>query len=251
MPNRSFQSRAPRHGFTLIEVLVVVAIIALLITILLPSLTRARYQAQATVCLGNLRQLGIGVIAYANTFNEYIPPVDPAQKDVGPKDTQVGPDWNYQVGSDDMSVYYPKYGPTLKLWECPAARNVMRNRDDLKLTYDQQPGYLGGESPRFGSAYEYNPWQYNVVVQTTSWPEYTMSTKPGFQYLRFHRAKRASSMCIVHDNDNSGRNWYPDGNDPHGIMDGGNMLYADGHAKWVRAKDWAKSTDGGRNVVRR
>lgn len=245
MPNRSFYSHASRRGFTLIEVLVVVAIIALLITILLPSLTRARYQAQSTVCLGNLRQLGISVVAYANTFNEYIPPVDPAQKDVGPKDTQVGPDWNYQVGSDDMRVYYPKFGPTLKLWECPAARNVVKIRDDLANTYGDS------DVPRIGSAYEYNPWLYNVVVQTTSWPEYAMSAKPQFQYLRFHRAKRASSMCIVHDNDNAGRNWYPDGNDSHAIMDGGNMLYADGHAKWVRAKDWAKQTDGGRNVVRR
>lgn len=51
-------------AFTLIELLVVVAIIALLISILLPSLNRAREQTKALVCLSNLRSLGQALIAY-------------------------------------------------------------------------------------------------------------------------------------------------------------------------------------------
>ncbi|MDM8006908.1 MAG: type II secretion system protein [Phycisphaerae bacterium] len=51
-----------RAGFTLIEVLVVVAIIALLVAILLPSLSRARKEVQATVCASNMRQGIQGVV---------------------------------------------------------------------------------------------------------------------------------------------------------------------------------------------
>jgi prepilin-type N-terminal cleavage/methylation domain-containing protein/prepilin-type processing-associated H-X9-DG protein len=54
-------NRRGRPAFTLIEILVVVAIIALLIAILLPALTNARNQAQATVCLSNLKEVMHGV----------------------------------------------------------------------------------------------------------------------------------------------------------------------------------------------
>lgn len=52
------------RGFSLIELLVVVAIIALLIAILVPSLSRARDQAKTAGCLSNLRQVGVGVEMY-------------------------------------------------------------------------------------------------------------------------------------------------------------------------------------------
>ena len=57
--------RRLRQAFTLIEVLVVVAIIALLISILLPSLNKARQQAKTTVCDSNLHQIGVGLFMYA------------------------------------------------------------------------------------------------------------------------------------------------------------------------------------------
>ncbi len=63
-PERLVSARA--RGFTLIEVLVVVAIIALLVSILIPSLAAAREQARSARCLANLKALGVASTAYIN-----------------------------------------------------------------------------------------------------------------------------------------------------------------------------------------
>jgi prepilin-type N-terminal cleavage/methylation domain-containing protein/prepilin-type processing-associated H-X9-DG protein len=62
-----------RRGFTLVELLVVIGIIALLIGILLPTLGRAKEQANRTVCLANLRQLGVAMNMYTQANNGYLP----------------------------------------------------------------------------------------------------------------------------------------------------------------------------------
>ncbi len=67
-----------RVAFTLIELLVVVAIIALLLSILLPAFGRAREQSKGIKCLTNLKALGQGVIAYAGEEKRLPGPVHPA-----------------------------------------------------------------------------------------------------------------------------------------------------------------------------
>ena len=68
------RSRVVRVGaFTLVELLVVIGIIAVLVAILLPTLNRAREQAQRTKCLANLRSIGQMVAAYENLFKGAIP----------------------------------------------------------------------------------------------------------------------------------------------------------------------------------
>jgi prepilin-type N-terminal cleavage/methylation domain-containing protein len=62
-----------RHGFTLVELLVVIGIIALLIGVLLPVLGKARESAQRTACLSNLRELANSFRLYAGTFKDAIP----------------------------------------------------------------------------------------------------------------------------------------------------------------------------------
>lgn len=64
-----------RRAFTLIELLVVVAIVALLVAILLPALNGAREQGKASVCLSNMRSLGIAVTLYLQTNEDRFPGV--------------------------------------------------------------------------------------------------------------------------------------------------------------------------------
>lgn len=61
------------RAFTLLELLVVVAIIALLLSILLPSLGKVKAQAKAAVCLSNLRQIGLAAMLYAEDNENLIP----------------------------------------------------------------------------------------------------------------------------------------------------------------------------------
>jgi|CXWL01.1.fsa_nt_gi prepilin-type N-terminal cleavage/methylation domain-containing protein len=65
-----------RKAFTLIELLVVISVIALLISMLLPALSKARRGARNTVDLSNQRQLGTGMMSYANDYKSFLPEGD-------------------------------------------------------------------------------------------------------------------------------------------------------------------------------
>jgi prepilin-type N-terminal cleavage/methylation domain-containing protein len=67
------QSGAEGSGFTLVELLVVIGIIALLIAILLPALNKMRKESNRLVCLSNVRQLGTGVLMYCNDNEGWFP----------------------------------------------------------------------------------------------------------------------------------------------------------------------------------
>ncbi len=65
---------AGRRGFTLIDVLVSMTVIAVLIGLLVPSLSSVNEAARRVVCQSNVRQIGLGLIMYTNDYKGYLPP---------------------------------------------------------------------------------------------------------------------------------------------------------------------------------
>ena len=65
--------RARRQGFTLVELLVVIAIVAILVLLLLPAVNAAREAARRVSCVNNIRQLGMAMNNFESTFGRFPP----------------------------------------------------------------------------------------------------------------------------------------------------------------------------------
>ena len=90
-PNKSRTKTGP--AFTLIELLVVIAIIAILAAMLMPALNAAKVKAQATMCMGNSRQLMLAWIQYSNSFGD-----------------ALVPNWDTASIKTDIALATPAYG---------------------------------------------------------------------------------------------------------------------------------------------
>jgi len=94
-------------GFTLIELLVVIAIIGILAGILLPVLSRARESARKTQCMSNVKQIGMGLIMYANENSETFP-----------SSTASNP------SMASLNMLYDTYISDNKVFNCPSDTSV-------------------------------------------------------------------------------------------------------------------------------
>jgi prepilin-type N-terminal cleavage/methylation domain-containing protein/prepilin-type processing-associated H-X9-DG protein len=104
-----------RRGFTLIELLVVIAIIAILAAILFPVFAQARDSARQSTCLNNCKQLGTGLMMYAQDYDDRMPSwpftISPGGLMYGPRWTL----WGYSTWVDAMMPYVRNTG----VFVCP------------------------------------------------------------------------------------------------------------------------------------
>jgi prepilin-type N-terminal cleavage/methylation domain-containing protein len=107
-----------RRGFTLVELLVVISIIALLIGLLLPTLAGARAAARQTGCLSDMRQMTLALVVYSNDYKESLP-----LPNWGP--AAAAPGWLYGPGVD-TAVCTPEDRKTGSLWTYLEHEDVYR-----------------------------------------------------------------------------------------------------------------------------
>ncbi len=279
---RADVGRRSTSGFTLIEVLVVVAIIALLVSILLPSLRQAREQAYRVGCQANLRGMGQAMTLYSEDHNQdyfmYNHPFDFTTWRWG-KDT-IGGDSVVALALDMKSIPRPggggnpgasKGSPSRRyirdwgLLICPGTNNRLMKAADLNNNADSRDH--GGADGHYGHSYEFwngfQKYDYagpgSAETQNPRLP-YALYTgrgdvdtdNNGFpDSLKRPRIvqKRAAYVILVLDGDDPEilgtadiNNWPDSPLDNHGPK-GWNMLFADMHAGWITRENTYRTLD--------
>jgi prepilin-type N-terminal cleavage/methylation domain-containing protein len=148
-----------QKGFTLLEMLVALAVIAILAAIALPVLTRSRSRADRTACLSNVRQIGLAVSTYLDDWDGTYP--------------AAWNEWNTPryAGSGPYPVHGPgivetllPHGATPELWRCPADTGLNLHFNDYWMSGPNRPFWKDG-----GTSYFYR--DMGSLDLAPAWPD--------------------------------------------------------------------------------
>jgi prepilin-type N-terminal cleavage/methylation domain-containing protein/prepilin-type processing-associated H-X9-DG protein len=220
-----------RTAFTLIELLAVIAIIAILAALLLPSLTRAKREAQRTACMSNLHQLDVAWLAYCADYGDYLPVNTGAGNATTLGVYSTPGSWvvgNAQVSADVSNLItgtlYP-YTPNTGAYHCPADSSTIASSTTLRIRSYSLNIFLGGEpsspDPRYTSRLQ------DIVPGTAQVFTFLDECSGGIDDGCFGTSE------------NPAEDWINMPTDRH--SQGGTFVFADGHYeywRWQFPKIW-------------
>lgn len=221
----------PRPGFSLVELLVVIGIIAVMISILLPALSAARQAAQASVCLSNVRQLSAMLMVYVNENNGWLPEengdyvalfADPAVYQ-----TTAGANWLASLG-----MYFNSMTSAAAVWYCPSAQPT-----DWEGIYNPMP-------PSDSNYMSNAAVMSHRISRITNTADVVWLQEDRFRWdIAWERPRCAGGTPPIYDDwcFSNGTFWgqeYGNVHNTHPLLGsgdqsgGGNVAYLDGHADY-------------------
>jgi prepilin-type N-terminal cleavage/methylation domain-containing protein len=182
---RNAANRRRGGAFTLVELLVVIAVIAILAALLLPALGRAKMQAQQTKCLSNLRQMTMAGLMYLDDHQGGFP------------FNSVGlPNYNPTLPGMWLDAL-TNYGETVQVGLCPSTRtqpwNGLANPGAADLAWVVQ----GNGVSIFTGSYGQNGWFTQFVTEGD--PAYGYGTHPQFFFNKVSTVQRTAQTPLFFD----------------------------------------------------